>query len=145
MGDVLNYDVDIDLYSLQDRTPGEKLSTIMQLFQGIIVPLAGPMAEQGINIDFQGLLQVLGNLSGINELTDILKYEMRPEADASPSTLRNQSRGGGTPQTTTRRYERVSRPGASQQGQEQVLQQILAGGNPQQSERNQLGQLAGVQ
>jgi hypothetical protein len=87
------------------------------------------LAQMGIGFDFEKFLRTIGELANLPELDNLLVY-------ADPKHL-PQTGGGeapGKPANTNRTYTRVNRPGASQQGKDQILMQALMGGNPQKSE-----------
>ena len=96
-----------------------------------IAPLLPMMEQKGIGLDIEKLFKKLGKLSGITELSDIITYS-NPQHQTEPV---GQSAQGGKPAVTKRTYERVSRPGATESGKGQIMQQALFGGNPQGSEK----------
>lgn len=86
-GDFLQYNFDIDPYSMQQRTPQEKLADLMRIFQTIIMPMTqtGMMAAQKKAIDVGALLDIIGRYSGNqNELSQLI-IDMAPsEPDEKP-------------------------------------------------------------
>jgi hypothetical protein len=86
------------------------------------------MGAQGISVDMEGLIMLTSKLSNLPELRGLVKFT---EGQSQPSDSQS-------PKTTTRRYERVSRPGASDKGAEQVMINTLMGGKNQASEQAQL-------
>jgi hypothetical protein len=131
-GDFLDYNFDIDVYSMQDDSPSTRLQRIEMIFERFILPLAPMILEQGGTIDAQALLDLLAKYSDTEELKELVKFAQgMPEQEEQPR--------GGSPQParmpahTTRTYERVNRPGATRQGKDQVLTQLLLG-NAQKSE-----------
>ena len=106
-GDFLDYNIEIEPYSMQHQSPQMKLQTLVQVFQQFIAPFAPMMAEQGIGIT---------QPSGRFEKTMV----------GQPP----QKMGG----TTRHISERVNRPGATRSGKDAALMQTLLGGNPQQAE-----------
>ncbi len=132
-GDFLHYNINIQPYSMQEQTPAMKLQTISQVFQTFIVPFAPMLQEQGMSINFEGLLRTISKYSNMHELDEILTFARPPQGPI----------GGpiGTPPqkftspNTTRTYERVNRGGATRVGKDAALTQMLLGGNPQPKEQ----------
>jgi hypothetical protein len=84
------------------------------------------------------LFKKIGKLGNLPELDDILTY-------ISPN-YEEQMIGGESPAKpamTTRRYERVNRPGATNSGKSQILQQALLGNKSQESEISSLMRATG--
>jgi len=127
LGDFDDYGIEIDPYSLRPRTPDGILRSVYTLWEKFITPAAGAMAAQGITVDFRGFLKLIARLEGIEaELGDFLFMGSRGGGRAA-------SEQQGMPANTSRTYEHVS-PGATRRGNEQVLQQILAGAGKQDSQ-----------
>jgi hypothetical protein len=134
-GDLSDYMIRVAPYSLQSRTPAERLRTITNLFQGIITPLAPLMAEQGIVPDMKELVRIIAKYSDTHELADILIGSLRPPEAATSD------RGRQSP-TTTRHNVRHNIPGASRQGQEDTMSRILTGAGVQKAEADALSRPA---
>ncbi len=130
----LDYNFEIEPYSMQHQTPASRLAALMQIFTQLLAPLVPMMEAQGITIDFEGLLAILSKYSNLPELHDLLIYT-NPEHQ-SPKPVGQSIRQSPV---TTRNYVRQSKPGATRQGQDNVMAQLLAGGKPQRSERAMLG------
>jgi hypothetical protein len=79
-------------------------------------------------LDVEKLMRVIAELGNLQELNEIFIY--------TNSRYGQEVYTGNPmkPAETTRRYERVNRPGATQPGKDQILMQALLGGRPQQSE-----------
>jgi len=113
--------INIAPYSMQQTTPEAKLQGLRTIFQEFVAPFLPMMQAQGISIDMEMLFRKIGKLGNIPELNDIIVYS-NPIHEPQPM------QPAGKPGTTTRRYERVSRPGATNPGKSQILQQALFGG-----------------
>lgn len=122
------YHIDVEPYSLQGASPAERLSTLTNFFTQILLPSVELMGAQGISVDMEGLIKLTSKYANLPELAGLVKFT---EGESQPSDSL-------TPKTTTRRYERVSRPGASDKGKEAVLINSLMGGKNQASEQAQL-------
>lgn len=133
--DFMEYNIDIEPYSMQNQTPEAKLQGLRTIFIELIAPMIPAMQQQGITMDFESFFRKIAKLGNIPELNDILIYagqsaENEPFGQP-PSKIGNEL---GKAPVTTRRYERRSIPGASNPGKSQIMQQALLGGKPQQSE-----------
>jgi hypothetical protein len=134
-GDFLDYNIEIEPYSMSPKTPSQRLQTISQVFSQFIAPFADAMSAQGITPNFEGLLKTIGRYADMPELVDILNYgQTVAESPTAPVA---------GPRETTRRYERVNRPGATKDGKNDVMMRLLLGGNPQSSEMASLGRPVG--
>ena len=128
IGKFLDYNIDIVSYSMQYQSPEAKLMSLRVVFREFIAALLPMMAEQGIMLDVEKLMRVIAELGNLQELNEIFIY--------TNSRYGQEVYTGNPmkPAETTRRYERVNRPGATQPGKDQILMQALLGGRPQQSE-----------
>ena len=139
-GDFLDYNLDIDAYSLQNDTPTIKLAKIGQIMQQYIIPLLPMLEQQGGQIDIQTLLAMIGSLSNLPELSGLIKFQ-------EPSIGQQEPTGNSKPAlqspNTTRTYDRVTRPGASRHGKDAALSQVLMGSKVQKGEADTLNRSVG--
>jgi hypothetical protein len=138
-GDFLDYNFDIDIYSMQSDTPSVKLQKIGQVLERYIYPVLPLLQQQGGQIDFRALLDLIGSLANIPELSELVTFGEPPEEQAaagnpSPTTM---------PAHTTRTYERVNRPGATRSGKDDVMSRVLMGAGVQGSEMAAMGRRTG--
>jgi len=127
--DFLEYNTDIQPYSMQHQTPESKLMGLRTIFGEFVAPLIPMMQQQGISIDLEALFRKIGKLANLPELDDILTYA---DPHLSPGEPVGQPPQKAT--TTNRNYTRRSIPGASDSGKSQIMQNALFGGKPQNSE-----------
>ena len=130
-----DYNFDIDVYSMQDDSPSEKLQKIGMALERFVFPALPMLQAQGGQIDFKELLSLIGRLGNIPELSDLVKFQNSDTMNENQA----EAQGGeqeppGMPANTTRTYERVGRPGATQAGKTANMMQALmtgkdAGGN----------------
>jgi len=139
-GDYLEYNINMEPYSMQHQTPESKVQGLRTVFAEIIQPMIPLMAEQGITLDIEGFLKKLAKLTNLSELNDIVRYSS-PNHEQEPIGSSDQI--GGKAPVTTRRYERINRPGSTNQGKAKVLQQALLGQKSQVSEVASLGRPTG--
>jgi len=133
-GDFLDYNFEIDPYSMQEDTPSTRLNKLSQALQQFIFPMLPMMQQQGIQLDYRALVEIVGRLMNVDELRNILVFSEPIQGDP-------QQGGDAMPKlaNTTRTYERVNRPGATRSGKDDVLSRILMGGGVQGSEAASIG------
>ncbi|MDO8303436.1 MAG: hypothetical protein Q7T18_09360, partial [Sedimentisphaerales bacterium] len=123
-----NYNFQIEPYSMQHQGPAARLQALTQIFQNFLVPFAPMLEQQGITINFRGLLEIIARYGNMPELDNLLVMQ-----EPLSSSL-----GGpaGMPKSpiTRRTYERVNRPGATRQGKDAALTNLLLGGGAQPAE-----------
>lgn len=120
-GDFLDYNFKIEPYSMQHQSPGSRLQVITNLFQQFLLPMAPLMQTQGIGINFEGLLRLIGRYTNMTELDDMITFvrPIDPQAQAGPQ--------GGTHSTSFRVNERRNIPGSSVSGKDEAFKQALLG------------------
>jgi hypothetical protein len=133
-GDFLDYNLKIVANSMQVQTPAMKSAQIKEWVQTMLVPLGQQMQAQGMGVNFEGLFRTLAKYDNLDDLDDLIIFMQQQMQQPGPV---------GQPPAkaamTTRRYERVNRPGATRQGADQALISSLMGGNPQQAELEAIG------
>lgn len=139
-GDFLDYNFDIDAYSMQDDSPSIKLQKIGMALERFVFPVLPMVQQQGGQVDFQKLIELVAELGNVPELTDIIRFQ---NSDELPPAAANQSQPETKmPQHTTRTYERVNRSGATRHGKDDVMSRLLMGGNVQPAEGAMLARRA---
>lgn len=126
--DFCEYNMTIEPYSLQNQSPEQKLIALRTIFGEMIMPLLPQMAQAGIILDFEQWFRTIGELGNVPELNKILIYtdpKHQPPMVGQPP---------GQPANTKRTYERISRPGASRQGKDQIMAENLLGNKQQPSQ-----------
>lgn len=124
-GDFREYNIDIQPYSMQDRTPQQRMQTIMQLVTQLILPMQPQLAEQGLMVNFEGLLRSLAEYSDMSELEEIITFN-RPPQSFQPGIVTPPATSSKPP-VTTRNYVRTNRPGATTAGKNIGMLQTLMG------------------
>jgi hypothetical protein len=135
-GDFLDYNFDIDVFSMQDNRPSMKLQKIGTALERFVFPVLEPIMQQGGQIDFKRLIEIVAELSDTPELNDVVVFAEPPSAtpvagNATPALAK--------PARTHRIYERVNRPGATRHGKDDVMARLLMGGNVQPAEAAAIG------
>jgi len=142
-GDFLDYNIDIDIYSMQDDSPSTKVQKFGMIFERFLYPLLPMLQEQGASIDVKAIIDFLARHSDIPELSEFIRFEGMPmeskvqRGSETPSTM------PAKPMVTTRRYERVNRPGGTRSGNDNILSRILLGENVNPDEAATLGRGVG--
>lgn len=123
----LDFNFDIEPYSMQDESPGMKLQKLMQVFQQLIMPLAaaGELQRQNMALDLKRFLDNVFKLGNMQEFRDILIYYDNEGQQGAP---------GGAPRQaahTVRENVRRNVPSPSNSGKDEAMMQVLMGaGNP---------------
>lgn len=109
-GKLDDYDIDIEPYSLQYRSPQQKLSTVTQTMQNAIFPVLPFAQDQNVTLDLPAYIEMIGRLQNLeSEYADILTFKDRsslpqqqqgqqmelPAAPMSQRTYIRRSVGGG--------------------------------------------------
>jgi len=73
-GKFLDYNFDIDVYSMQYQSPKSKLQSLNELVTGVYVPMVPMLMQQGGMIDMFALTEKYADLMNLPELMDIVKF-----------------------------------------------------------------------
>lgn len=135
IGDFLRYNIEINPHSMRDKTPQQQLSTIMSFLGTVFAPNAQFAIQQGVGINFEGLSRLWARLADMDEVEEVLTFDGPPMAD------RREMVGQPLPKpaVTKRTYERINRPGMTNNGHSQVMQQLLAGSRLQPTQQAAMG------
>jgi hypothetical protein len=135
-GDFYEYNITVQPYSMEEQTPAKKLTAIAQIWERFIMPGLPLLQAQGMAPNMEGLLKNIAKLTNIKELNELLIFMRPPEATAPTPPVGTPTQG--KPAQTKRTYERVSRPGSSNEGKSNIMQVALMGGKPQGAEMDSL-------
>lgn len=139
-GRFIDHNFDIDPYSMQEQSPGQRLQMVMNVVRELM-PLAPMMAQQGIQFDLRGLLDLIARYANMNELNDIIVSVAGPIGEEPGGNGQ-----GGEPRqspVTNRINTRVNRPGATVGGRDEAMMQLLAGGGLQRGQAAGMNRMAG--
>jgi hypothetical protein len=143
-GDFLDYNFDIDVYSMQDDSPANRLQKLGAALERFVFPIIGQIEAQGGQFNTKVMLETISELSDLPELADMVVFQEPSEAGQQPIQGSPQARHERSlPSQTKRTYERVSRPGATRSGKDDVMSRLLMGGNVQAGEGSAMGRLVG--
>lgn len=134
-GDFLQYNFNVEPYSMMYKSPTERLNNITQFVTQIAMPMQQNMMESGGQIDFQELTNLYAELMDVPRLKEVVVFEEQKG-----------NRPGPTPEQppqaahTIREQVRKSVPtGGTDKSRGHVMQQILQGGQPNQQQMGQMG------
>ena len=134
-GDFLDYNLEIDVFSMQDDSPSTRMEKFLNVFERVILPMLPQLEAQGAFIDFHAVLDYVARNTNLSELSDFVVFSDAPADERQPAGGNPKPEYVSTKAPVTRRtYERVNRPGATRQGRDAVIMQLAMGGNPQPSE-----------
>lgn len=132
-GDFFSFNFDVEPYSLQSRTPSERLASVVQFAQTILFPVLPALQQSGIAVDFERFFKMFGEYMNLPEIADILIYgdgEKQPTEGPTPAPP-------GKPMMTTRHTIREGRAGGSRRTQDMQMMAQMMGANRQPAEQRQ--------
>lgn len=130
------FDLDIDVYSLKDDTPDQKLQKLGVIMQQYIIPSLPMIEATGNTFEVQILFDMVAKYADFPELKELITW-----GNPQPNSFNTQDRQ--KPANTSRTVTRVNRPGATESGKSAALQQTLLGGRQQASEAAVIGRPTG--
>ncbi len=113
-GRFLEYDIDIHPYSMEYKTPNQRIGQLLQVVQGILLPIMPLVQEQGISLNMEKLIRMIADYQDLPELEEILTFAARQEDIRRPEGERRKMAP-----VTKRINERISSRGTNQQQQTQ--------------------------
>jgi hypothetical protein len=135
-GDFSSYQIRVEPYSLQEKTPQEKLAQLMQLLQQFLLPSSQLLAMQGLGINLQKVLDLISKYGGLPELASIIMPMPRPDGEMPQPDM-------GMPEVGKpigpRVEHRISQPGGTRSGRDSVMIQTLLGAKSQPSMQEKMG------
>ncbi len=136
-------DFEIDPYSMQHDTPQTRLAGTLQMLQQVVLPAMPSIAQQGGQIVWQEVFATLAKYGNFPDLNDWLKWGPPPEMQGAQQMAQQAAQAPGMPSNTTRTNVRINRPGATSQGQGQIMQQLLMGSKGQNGQHAAVGRGVG--
>lgn len=134
-GDWLDYNFEIEPYSMQYKSPSERLQGITNFISQVAMPMMPMMQEYGGTLDIQELVEIYSDLMDLPRLKQVVKFQEPKQDRPGPQ--------GQPPKQaahTVRENVRTSVPtGGTQESRNNVMQQVLLGGSPQSSQAGQFG------
>lgn len=118
--DLQRFTIKIVPYSMQSKTPAQVVQELMGLISQFYLPIAPLMAQQGGQIDFSALNNLISDNSQLHELKDVVKFQDQPPSKPDLPPPGEVSK----PATTTRTHIRQDRGGGS--GRRDMIKQLMA-------------------
>ncbi len=119
-------DIDTNPYSYQSPTPQERMMIIDDVVKNFIIPLLPMFNQPGISELLIEAIRLKAEYKNVPELMDLAEKLVGVQG---PPVEQSSPEEGASPQQETI-HTRVSRPGMTDEGNRQVLQQMMAGGQP---------------
>jgi len=124
-GDFKDFTISMNVFSMRNRTPEERLQTILQTVTQVIAPLMPALEAQGKELDMEHLVSTIADYTDTPEIARIVR-------DATRQPLAEQGLGRDTEgrvrqsPVTTRQQVRNNTSGSSRQGKAQdTIQSLL--------------------
>jgi len=142
-GQFLDYNMDIDPYSMRDTSPGERLQAIIQ-FVTQMLPLLPIMQQEGFAPNIEAFFRLYSKYSNTEEIDDLLTFQRQPQPIAAGVVNTGSSSPASAPKPaeTTRTERRISMPGASRQGTDALMGMMMSGQGIQPNEAAAVGRAA---
>ena len=119
-------DIQVDPYSFSTQTPSSKLALIDSVLKNDIIPVLPLFGQAGVGEMLDKAIRLKAKYANCPELIELLEMLTGIQGPAEGTTPTEP----GMPPETTRNYVRTSQPGMTDEGHSQVLQQLMAGGQP---------------
>jgi len=129
------YDLDIDVFSLQDDSPQAKLQKLGLVWQQWVIPMLPFIEQAGGQLNAKSILETVAKYADVPEIAEMIQFY----DGFSTDEVGNKETTKSSPTNTTRTNVRVNMPGATDRGKSQILQQALLGSKPQASEAAAIG------
>lgn len=136
-GDFLQYNIEIEPYSMKYQSPGQKLQTVTNTLQ-LVLPIMPMLQEQGISLNIEGLLKLIAKYSNLRELDQLITFSAPQQQERGPV-----GEAPAKAAVSTRNYVRTNRSTATRQGQDAAKVQTAMGGNVQAAEAMKMFQQVG--
>lgn len=127
-GEFPDYAIEIVPFSMQSRTPSERLQSAMQVMQTYIVPMSALLQQRGLVPNIEAFLKMSAELSGTPEIMDLV-MKVPPQELMQGPPAPGGGAGGAGPANTTRNYVRSDRGGDSISKGDQVVAQMMQQAN----------------
>ena len=121
------FDLDLDIFSLQDDSPTTKLQKLRGILNEFIAPLMPDIQSAGGQLDAQYIMRTIAKWSNMPEVGEMILWTDQAPAQAVQGTPRR-------PAGKLAQKSQARPSGGTPRGNSQVLQQVLSGANPQASE-----------
>lgn len=103
-GNFLDYNFDINAYSMPYTPPAAQAQLLMSVVERIFLPAVEMMAAQGGQVDFAEISDRLATMLNMPAIKDCVKFTVAPDSEETPAS------SSAKPPSTTRNYTRTSVP-----------------------------------
>lgn len=101
-GDFVQYDVDIEPYSMQHHSPQSRLQSLMNIYQQILAQGQPMMNQQGVGIDWPKFINTIKKYSNLPELGEILRTLSEDEMERVRTASEDPQKAPTTERINTR-------------------------------------------
>jgi hypothetical protein len=119
-GDFFDYSFNVDPYSMQYLSPGQRLQHMMQYMTTVALPMAPLALQQGQMLDMRSITSLFARYTNMDELEEIWTVAPMP-----PQSM-GRDNGQRKPQTSNRNYTHRSIPQRSQRGADVSMAQAMS-------------------
>jgi hypothetical protein len=129
--DFFVYNFRLSPYSMVAKTPQDRVNTMLQIYERVILPAQAQMAEWGMTVDMKALMEILSKYMDSPEVLELISSEVPLEGQY---TIFPGGKGGRALQspTTTRNYTRSNMaagpPGGAQAAIANAMTKLPQGG-----------------
>ena len=134
-GDFLDYNFEIEPFSMQYKSPSERLNGLTTFVTQVAMPMQQQLQQFGGMIDMQELVEMYSELMDLPRLKSIVKFE-EPKEDRPGPSPEMPKQANHTVRESVRRNVPT---GGTQESRNNVMQQILQGGQPNDDQMAQFG------
>ena len=125
-GNLRDIGIEIAPYSMQSRTPAERIQSIMETMTQVAMPMEQALARQGKTIDFGALMDDIARYRNTPEIARIVRA-MTDEEKAAMSEQSSSERPLQSP-VTTRKNIRTSVSGGNDGGTQKAMADLMNSG-----------------
>lgn len=127
-GDWLDYNFQIEPYSMQFQPPAQRLNTILQWWNQVALPAMPFYQAAGVMPDIVELTRLISKYGNTPEIMDVMQLQGASE-EGQRGPVQPGEEGPPKPAATTRTYQRVNHaPGPTKRNQNRMMIDKLMGG-----------------
>ena len=117
--------------SLQETTSADRVQTMSNLMNNMLMPMAPNLMQQGVQIDVPAYIAHMATLTGVEEVADLITPMGSPLDPQNLLGMVNTEPQGGKSPVTRREYVRRNVPtGGTRAFRDNAMSQMLMGANP---------------
>ena len=134
-GDFLDYNFEIEPFSMQYKSPSERINGLTTFLTQIAMPMQQQLQQMGGMIDLQELVEMYSELMDLPRLKGLIRFE-EPKEDRPGPTPEIPKQAAHTVRETIRKSVPT---GGTPESRSNAMQQLLQGGQPNQDQMAQFG------